>query len=441
MIAKLLKLISWSLLFVLLSCLDSTGRYRSVPVKPLTIKEIKADFNSLIANIESNYAPLALEEKFKNQGGYDIVKKKFYREVIQITQLPEDQRLEEFTRLVTRFFAQFQDAHMSVSFFPTAFPGLSKMQYLGVLGGRQGNDYLVTQIHPLILNADKFPIRPGDVITHIEHVGPGGHKMMTLTDYIDQYITKYRNLGNKESNYTFLMDSIFHRNSLSDLPPNTEYVKLRVLRSGMENNAEVVKLKWTEQDYANFEYDLKNLKNNQYVVNVKFKDKSGKVLKEFPVAYKDRAGNPVNLYEYYLNFFDANPNHYERFNGTFAFRDLDLLSMTTEAGLLDKLLKRKKSEGMERLHQQRNVPKNVEWIKGSDVFPAYIETIEVDGKKTKVGYWRIDTFSPEAGDDEIMKQVASTLEQFKKKGVKKIVVDALDNGGGRLSLVSLSLLK
>lgn len=90
--------------------------------------------------------------------------------------------------------------------------------------------------------------------------------------------------------------------------------------------------------------------------------------------------------------------------------------MTTEAGLLDKLLKRKKSEGMERLHQQRNVPKNVEWIKGSDVFPAYIETIEVDGKKTKVGYWRIDTFSPEAGDDEIMKQVASTLEQFKKKG-------------------------
>jgi C-terminal processing protease CtpA/Prc len=91
----------------------------------------------------------------------------------------------------------------------------------------------------------------------------------------------------------------------------------------------------------------------------------------------------------------------------------------------------------------RKIPPPTEavFVNEKGTYPTYIfsETIlDKDKKKTKdkkhIAYMYLNTFSPSGSEESVIKEVAATLKTLQTFGVKDLIIDTLDNGGGSLSL-------
>jgi C-terminal processing protease CtpA/Prc len=91
---------------------------------------------------------------------------------------------------------------------------------------------------------------------------------------------------------------------------------------------------------------------------------------------------------------------------------------------------------LEKFKKLRVIPKDVRWITAEDAtYPTYVSQEETeDGEVRLVGTLYLDTFSPKAKSDAVLKEFKDTLEHLAFYGVSDLVIDLVNNGGGSLEL-------
>ncbi|MGB0454143.1 MAG: S41 family peptidase, partial [Bacteriovoracaceae bacterium] len=123
-------------------------------------------------------------------------------------------------------------------------------------------------------------------------------------------------------------------------------------------------------------------------------------------------------------------NTFRRFNPRIEW----IISEVDESG--DVVVNNKKEvTPFEVLKKVRFVPSNAVVIPGAKTYPAYVTSQKTAaGVMMLVGVVNINTFSPAGAEADVLKEFKATLEAFKNLGVKRVVIDTINNGGGSLSL-------
>ncbi len=425
------------LLFILLSVMSCQEPY---PNRPLSKLQMKTDFMTYFSQDDSHYAFIKYKEntvdyraKAKGLGnglyfqgpkiaGVHDGKPRVYkfnelkRVVLRIIDKGNLDNIT-FSALLQEYNASFRDAHKSLNFLPNKLEGASKMAYVGFFVSRDGENALVREIHPLMKKSAHFPIQPGDIITHVDGI--------KLRDYINNEMSRFRNLGKEESNMTFLMNTIFNRDSLRTSLP-TEGSDMVVTVDGKGE----IPLPWVQRDYADFTYNLNQLKDDPTSLTI-FDSVTGET---FDLAFIKANGRPMNI-AHAMGFHekvDFNNPHKVNLN------IFNLAEYSTISSQVDKYKARIKAQGKQILvNEGRYIPANAMFVEEANTFPAYITHRKMQNGRVKtIGYIRIGTFSPEAKEEVVLAELQATLMRFQNIGVKDLVIDTIDNPGGSLSLVS-----
>jgi hypothetical protein len=455
--SMMIRIIALSL--VLTSC----GK---LPFLKMSKQERISDMQWIFSMYEQYYAPLKYKEKKFNFDNEEL--KEEY-----IVKAEADQENAEFFKLMQAYVAEFKDAHNSGALPPVSRSGQAEVAFIGFDGKRVGDGFYVEKLLPSYVNDTGLSVKVGDTITHMNG--------KTLKEAVDETLTQYRDLGRAESNYTYLMRNLFLRISLShpmplhvgDMP---KAVNLTVKRGG--KTLEVTDY-FIAQGYLEFVKEQKaavaaQSAGKKTIVmgsnkidqngNLKLMKLDGRLHSTHIVKFMREVDELKSIYESFdlpMPAFLDSLNFYA--DQTFEFID-DALAWSIvngkkdEAGhLITELLSFDNGEEQEvpkadlqvanikKLKKARNLPAGYELIVLGDeetlkypYYPAYVyeQTVGIgeDAKKVKVGYVLIDTFSPSQPAAQVLSEFQQTIVEFKKKGVKSIVIDTINNGGGSLAL-------
>lgn len=402
------------------------------PRRDLNADERVADMMWLSSKIEANYAPLEYKEELHGFD-YEEVKKQY------IELAKNDQTNEEFYLLMHKFVAELKDGHVSASLNQSELSGRSEFAFLGFVGHRHGDNYLVKNFAPTFSASGHYPIKANDEI--VEFNG------MSMKEAVDKLIKPYRNVGNEQANYTILMSKLFLRTSLSMPMPEEDNVKLKIKRGSKTFEVEVP---WIVEDYAKF---VKRQKAavaqiaQEKGVDVKEEENKARALAQMasihPYITKSfiqntlkslKGKNGLDVNELLQKVSTLSPD------ATFEFQAPSALGQEFEfyKTFADTLKAQGEAKSpIEALKEERYVPSNVYPVPAAKTYPAYVAIEEKDGKRTAIGYIRINTFSPEGDESVVLKEFKETLKFFRDfglQGVNKVVIDLINNGGGSLRL-------
>lgn len=206
-----------------------------VPRRTLSTDEKIADLYWVYSQYGENYAPLEYKQKTL---GFDFEKLKLdYVEAAKKTTTNA-----EFYDLMFKFVAEFHDAHNSAALTNSSLPDRAQVAFLGFSGIRNGDALLVKKLLPTITKNSNFPIKIDDQITKIDG--------KLLKDLIDSDLVPLRNLGNKESNYSFHMNKLFTRVSTMNGLPKTKDAVITLKRGEKEFT---YTLPWVLKDLHQFQ--------------------------------------------------------------------------------------------------------------------------------------------------------------------------------------------
>lgn len=417
------------LISIVLACLFAASCAPN-PRRKLNADERVADMMWLATKIEANYAPLKYKEEIH---AFNYEEKK--DEYLKLAAL--DQENDTFYLLMKKFVAEFKDGHMRASFSKSPLPGRSKVAYLGFTGHREGDVFKVDKFLPTFKDSDRYPIKKDDEILEIND--------MSVKAAVETIIQPYRNVGNQEANYTALMQGLFSRDSMSLPLPGSDSAKLKIKR---DSKTLVVEVPWVIEDSFKFsDRQREAAKAKAEVKGVDFDKEEAKAL-----AIAQIAGAHPYVTESFIK--NAVLDQGKTLDTDKILTDLSKLSPTSTfeiksgVGLLQEvklyeLIGQRINAGdeekttIEKLKEERYTPDTIYPVATAKTYPAYVSIQEKDGKRHAIGYVRIDTFSPAAGEDEVVKEFKKTLEFFKDfgvSGVDKVVIDLINNGGGSLKL-------
>lgn len=96
----------------------------------------------------------------------------------------------------------------------------------------------------------------------------------------------------------------------------------------------------------------------------------------------------------------------------------------------------------ETLAKERSIPTDAIYVQSSKIYPTYIvkrTKKDQDGKDIPnstqlVAVMWLNTFSPLASDEDTVNEVKQTIKMLQGFGVKSLVIDLINNGGGSLTL-------
>ncbi len=447
-----------------------------IPITPMTEQDRVSDMQWIFGIYEQNYAPLKYKESLF---GFDneALKAKY------LEAAKKEQTNDEFFRLMHSFVAEFKDAHNSGSLIALNEKGSSSVAYMGFDGRRKGDYFVITKLLPTYqYSLDGVDFREGDIITKMNG--------KSLKEVVDELITPVRNLGNAESNYTYLMRNLFFRSSLIHPMPGLYDVETLSIKRGSKEFD--IKVAWVTEDRFDFQNNMRaaiaqasnnaqtfvfgdniqdmngNLKlrrmNNDYLLQtiVKhakmyngaeefFTDVFGMSFpKELKYSFGESFEMLGNNSDLNWHVVDSKRNA----QGGFVYQEKPVLVKDANTGKesFEQVLAPEFSfESYQRLKEARVIPDNAEMVligpKSSPrypIYPAYIveQVVTVStvfGKEDsveteKVGYIFIDSFSVPADSQAVVNEFQDTLEVFEKEGVKSIVLDTINNGGGSLLL-------
>lgn len=380
------------------------------PRHTLTTEEKLADLQWLYSTFSENYAPL--EYKMSRFGfEFDQLKKDTDQAAIAT------KTNEEFYMVMHGFVAKFRDAHTSSALTDAGLPGRTQVAYVGFGGKRLGNSLLVTSLLPT-MRGGAYPIKVGDKIEKVNG--------KTLKELVDADSTRVRNLGQAESNYTALFNRYFSRDSLTSPMPAESDMTLTVNRGGQVFDTTVP---WIKKDLYDFAIEQAaadkkpaSAENVASIFEIGLNALQGK-LDLIPAAYRNIVrGNGFRYVKSFI-YVDDRPTWMS-----------SLLS-----GYQDHLLG-KETTPTDELKALRVVSPSALFVPGSSIYPTYVtfeKVLDAQGKETgsakPVATMYLNTFSP-SSDDEAYREVKNTLKALQDIGVREIIVDLINNGGGSLEL-------
>lgn len=389
-----------------------------VPRRTLNNDEKAADLEWVYSIFGENYAPLDYKQKRLNFN-FEQLKKE------TLDKSKTTQNNDEFYTILYEFISHFEDAHTSGALTNSSLPNRAQIAYLGFSGKRVGDFLLVEKILPTI-DEKIYPIKKGDKITKMDG--------LDLKSKINSELLKYRNLGFNEANFTFHMNKLFTRVSTQNGLPSLSESQLTVVR---DDKTFDLTLPWIKKDLAQFQKD-----------QIKKSDANDKNSEEnYMMVSSNGEGSPLFKFRFLsfngkveYPFFNLNQIlNSNRKTFLDAFKVLDLFA--TWEIFSDQKTEEKEPTGLELIKKTRNVPENAIYLDHSETYPAYVsmeKTFDLEGKTTKnkvlVGTILLDTFSPIANQDAAFLQFKQTLKDMKNLGVKYLIIDLIDNGGGSLKL-------
>lgn len=395
-----------------------------VPRHSLSNEEKIADMYWIYSQFKENYAPLEYKEN-KYSFNFEALKKE-YLEKAQNTKTNE-----EFYSVMYEFVAKFQDAHTTGSLTQSDLPGRTSVAFLGFNGKRVANKLEVTELLPTYKNDTNFPIKAGDQIISLD-----GH---SLPEIIQSEFTTFRNTGSDEANLTYHMNKIFNRVSISNPMPKSENATLTFERlvDGKKKTFEAT-IPWVTKDLITFSREQSAAKkandqnSNQKSENV------------FEIGLLSIQNNLNFIPEIFLKINKKLPEF--NFLNTFEFVDDSptVLSDVVNKNLiaLKKAIDPKsdikaEDEVLKEFKSQREISQAI--FLNASVYPTYLsnETIKSkDGQTSNslVATMYLNTFSPPTSEEIAITELKETLATLKKFGVKKLIIDMINNGGGSLSL-------
>lgn len=403
------------------------------------------DLDYFVGIISAQYAPLDYKAKLRGKASGDAWLAELAETYTARARAARSN--QEFYDLLREFISEFQDAHMSVS-LPRSndLRGLNTISFLGFSGERMGDNLLVTDIFPSSYQSTGFQIMPGDQVTEVDG--------MPIAEYARQKLFKFRDLGNDLSNLTMHMPAVVVRDSTRNGIEPVADVVLTIKRG---NDVFRRTLRWTQLDISDFrllqeraQADLKKAKD-QPVTEVVVQNRQRTNETPLLVRVRDQFNK---IFVMNKAVFDAEgirstpiASHlrkYLKWLGAFAVpsEPTRLEIVATDGSGEGEGEDEKQKTPMQRLKEERYVPGNARTVAAAKTFPAWIKEIpEVDqagartGAQKKIGYIRIDTFSPEAQEAQVLAEFEATLSTFQSEGVQDLVLDTMHNGGGSLSLL------
>lgn len=394
-----------------------------LPRRKLEINDRVADAYWIDTQLRE-YAPMEYKQKLLN---FDY--NKAFDELLAKVSRPEVSN-QEHMELMQAFVARFADAHTSTQILPSNLPGRVEIAYLGFSGYRMGDDLVVTEVLPSI-NGGLYPLQIGDRVTKMDG--------LSLPEYIEKNLVKYRNLGDHQANATFHMNNIFTRVSTENgtIARGSDAV-VTVKRPSMSGwKDENITLPWVVKDLYDFDVDkarLRDLYTSGKIWGLKVSDRT-RGGKPFEIGLLDNSGRP---YAFNRQWSDASKKYRKALKYLNGFSVNLPMRWTADA---EKLHEAEKT-AFERLKAERKISADALRVDVASTFPAYFVLEdelnaegEPTGKKRGFGYIRIDTFSPMAPEEMVISELKDTLDVFQRNGVKDIVVDQLNNGGGSVTLV------
>lgn len=436
-----LKLSALALIVALSACSPT-------PRRTLSTEEKAADFAWLFSQFGENYAPLEYKESrygFK----YAELKAKY------LDRSAATKTNEEFYALMHEFVSEFKDAHTSGQFMSSSNPGRTEVAYLGFSGDRVGNTFVVKKFLPTFSPDSAYPIKKDMVITALDGV--------PLVDIAKGELSKFRNLGQDEATITYNMGRIFNRISTGAPIPVSPVATLTVKID--DKTSEDITVPWVKKDYYEFLQEQRTavLKKRAETTTAVAQENTSLESDLFTMGYNAATGQ----YSVIPSFFKALDRKQEGFNflKTFSFIDTAPIwsSKSLEKWLLEsqfgrdalkKQILANKSAAVseeqafknyfwDEMLKERTLPTQYVRVNEAGVYPAYITPVQVKGADGKpigfqkvVGYIYLDTFSPNDDDDKVIATVDATLAKFKELGVRDVIVDMINNGGGSLVLGS-----
>jgi C-terminal processing protease CtpA/Prc len=399
-----------------------------IPRRTLSAEEKVADLYWIYSQFGENYAPLEYKEKRYN---FDFAKlKQDYVEKAKQTTTND-----EFYDLMFQLVSEFKDAHTSAALTDSSLPDRAKVAFLGFSGIRDGDTLLVKKLLPTISDESAYPIKVGDVIKKIDGVA--------LKDAVKAELVKFRDLGYEEANITYHMNKLFTRISTANGLPKTTDSILVVERDGKDID---VTLPWVTKDLYQFQAEQakatadKNKKSGgvgpeeEHAENFLMVsgDQKSTLFKFNFIGFDGRIEKPFD------NMKKIMSGMTRKFADGFRFMD----NFSEWAVVADeKDADAKEKSPLEKLAETRKVLKGAIYLSDAKTYPAYVAPVAVkdaDGKETGekklVGYISVDTFSPAGDSKEVLEQFTKTLLSMQDLGVKDLIIDTLNNGGGSLEL-------
>jgi C-terminal processing protease CtpA/Prc len=405
---------------------------KPVPGRVLSVEEKTADLYWIFSRFNENYAPLEMKQQLHGIQ-YQELKQQALRDAAATT------NNEEFYRVMLRFVSSFRDAHTSATLNPAQLPGRSRVAYLGFSGKRKGDTLVVTELLPTIQAGSAFPIRVGDIITHLNGTA--------LPQVVENELVPFKDLGQREANLTLHMSKIFNRISLNVAMPTEADARL-TLKRGSETQD--ITLPWIIKDLVAFQQE-----QNPGASRSTNATASGANLTTFltltdPASTSGVTGNSASPLQLALQWLDFNgiptsltahwaqiTSGHAEFNPWDSFIFLDQAQFWSNAPVATASPSTPQTP-LERLQAIRSVPSRAIPISSAVTYPAYVsrETLTRNGTtQTKlVGTILVDTFSPSRSSTAVLEEFKETLRAMKELGVQDLVIDMINNGGGSLGL-------
>jgi C-terminal processing protease CtpA/Prc len=406
---------TWSLLAV---CL--TAACRPAPTHKLSSDEKRADMGWVYSIFDQNYAPRDYKAE-RLRFDYKQLKDEYLKRALAT------QDNASFNDIVSEFAARFTDAHTQVMQAGSGLPGHERVAYLGFGGKRHGNRLLVSTLLPTVKEDSAFPIRVGDYVIALDGAA--------LPDIVHK-MQRLRDLGAEEANLTYHMERIFTRSSLSAGIPVDASARVSIERDGKP--LEFV-LPWVNEDVTTFlrrQRDAAQKDKTAMIEDVKASD-------VFQAGLDWLGGARVEI-ELPFNLGPGTRawNHARFYDTAPTWESPQLLQavrahVAAQADPME-VKKPKTPEELEQLLRKTRTPRSdaLFYVATSQNFVTYVGRVNTaSGKGPTYAYVLIPSFSGmRVAEKQALAEFGSLIRTLKGLGVKGLVLDTIDNGGGSLTL-------
>ncbi len=419
----------WGLLALVLSLSVGCG----LPVNQLTAKERKADMQWAFSVFEHNYAPVQLK---KSNYGVELSEV----QTSCMTLAEEEMDNQAFLAL---FQKCIKDAHVGAQQMNTGvLPEYAKVAHLGFLTMRtkamvdgQKSDALRLVAPFKGSDGSGAPLVPGDLIIRVNDQSVG--------DYLREEVVPYIDAGQDETNLTQAAFRFGLRSSIDMALPLEDELKLVVARGPM---IFTIVLPWIKEDYLAFQLKQNPPEKNQEPLEVPGLTKaelemetvedllSSPQLGERPDGVFGLAEHPLaHVFLGYedikgiLSQFDTPVEFVTNRLKAIALNGFQLMKFNP---LMQALFSGEFSARgeLEKAMALRTLPhsEKVDDLMADPIFKA--KAVLTQSGDT-YAYLQIKNFP---ADDKILMEWFRAMTAIEDKGIKKVIIDMIDNGGGSL---------
>lgn len=394
-----------------------------LPTNEMTAEERRSDMEWAFTIFKHNYAPAELK---KTHFGVEMSKV----EADCVTMAQEEMDNQAFLALFQKCIHSFKDAHVGAQQMNNGLlPEYAQVAHLGFVTMRtkalvEGQTVDALRIVSQLKGSDTpgAPLVPGDLVIAVDG--------KTVTEHLMSEVVPYINVGQDETSLTQAAFRFAVRTSVDMALPTENQVKLKIVRGPMSFD---IAVPWIKEDLLAFQLK-QNPPEEQDGEQPKDLDDIEDLDELKDMIDGHFASNPLKEtffgYKQLKNLFDLVDNPVEMVTDRLKMIAMTGYKMAKFNPVLNSLLGGELDKGgaMDMAIRTRILPMSMEVndLMSEPMFTA--KAVTTDNGQT-YAYIQLTSFP---ADDKILTEWFRAITAIEDKGIKSIIIDMIDNGGGSL---------